>query len=286
MEPSYAKTLSALQSLQSQPLSIIRLSEPISTLTTSDNNPNARTSDISTSTLSASEPNPTPSSLAADLSHYRDLFSKLRFSYLEQVTKEKFLRAIVGDPPLIVDNAENVELEKQLAEVKVVLKMQKEDVARLIAELERRGRELVGRYEGVEVQREVLGRLPREIEGLEESIGELRERNGGLLDGIVGDGMGVEGIARLMGDREREIEEAERLVEELQDKVPRKERELGMLQEELRVLAKEKEKAVEGAREAVKSRKVGGEVGNEMEVRGRWLKGCEEGLRGLLGVEA
>ncbi|KAL8775975.1 MAG: hypothetical protein Q9213_008419, partial [Squamulea squamosa] len=104
MALSPISALAALSSLQSQPLSIIRLSESISSSTnptTTTQNPNARTSDL-----------PTPTSLAADLTHYRDLFSKLRFSYLEQVTKEKFLRAIVGDPPLIVEHSENVEFEK------------------------------------------------------------------------------------------------------------------------------------------------------------------------------
>lgn len=73
------------------------------------------------------------------------MFSKLRFSYLEQVTKEKFLRAIVGDPPLIVEQHENVELEAQLLEVKSTLKSQKVQVAELVTELERRGRELSAR---------------------------------------------------------------------------------------------------------------------------------------------
>ena len=70
------------------------------------------------------------------------MFSKLRFSYLEQVTKEKFLRAIVGDPPLIVEHQENVELEAQLAEVKADLKAQKTDVAGMVEALEAQGREL------------------------------------------------------------------------------------------------------------------------------------------------
>ena len=72
----------------------------------------------------------------------QELFSKLRFSYLEQVTKEKFLRAIVGEPPLIVDHQENIELETELAEVKAILKAQKEDVANMVKELDERGREL------------------------------------------------------------------------------------------------------------------------------------------------
>ena len=58
------------------------------------------------------------------------------------MTKEKFLRAIVGDPPLIVEHQENVELEAQLADVKALLKSQKSEVAEMVVELERRGREL------------------------------------------------------------------------------------------------------------------------------------------------
>jgi len=136
MDSKPTETLNALTALQSQNLSIIRLSEPISASQTS-----TRTSDVSNSAFE----NPSPASLEADLSHYQELFSKLRFSYLEQVTKEKFLRAIVGDPPLVVEHVENIELEAQLAEVKGVLKAQKENVAEMIRVLEGRGRDLARR---------------------------------------------------------------------------------------------------------------------------------------------
>lgn len=75
----------------------------------------------------------------------KELFSKLRFSYVEQVTKEKFLRAIVGDPPLVVGHNENVELETQLAEVKAELKASKEEVRMMIEEMEKTGRDLANR---------------------------------------------------------------------------------------------------------------------------------------------
>lgn len=136
MDSKPSETLNALTTLQSQSLSIIRLSEPISASQTS-----TRTSDVSNSAFE----NPSPASLEADLSHYKELFSKLRFSYLEQVTKEKFLRAIVGDPPLVVEHVENIELEAQLAEVKGVLKAQKENVAEVVRVLEGRGRDLARR---------------------------------------------------------------------------------------------------------------------------------------------
>lgn len=75
----------------------------------------------------------------------KELFSKLRFSYVEQVTKEKFLRAIVGDPPLVVGHNENVELEAQLAEVKAELRARKEEVRAMVEEMDKMGRDLAGR---------------------------------------------------------------------------------------------------------------------------------------------
>ena len=148
-----AKQISAIRL---EEFSIIRLSEPIFTSTA----PTApkRSSDASAD----ADENPTPASLAADLAHYRvrlpitlrwndadvddqEYFSKLRFSYLEQVTKEKFLRAIIGDPPQVVEHQENVKLEQQLVAVKADLKAQKEEVAGMVEELERKGRELAQR---------------------------------------------------------------------------------------------------------------------------------------------
>ncbi|KAL8896193.1 MAG: hypothetical protein Q9207_007824 [Kuettlingeria erythrocarpa] len=281
---------SALSHLQSQPLSIIRLSEPVfnppsSSSSSSSDNHHPRASDTSTSGSTSDTTHPTPASLAADLSHYRDLFSKLRFSYLEQVTKEKFLRAIVGDPPLIIENAENVELESQLREVKAVLKEQKEQVANLVQELERKGRDLARRYEQVGLQTVKLETLPGQINELDEAVRSLREQNKEVEDEMGGK-QGMEGILELTRQRERQREEVERELKALQGEIPRKARELETLRDELEGLGREKEKAVEGAKEAVTSRKNGGEVGDDMEMKGRWLKGCEEGLRGLLGVEA
>jgi hypothetical protein len=61
------------------------------------------------------------------------------------VTKEKFLRAIVGDPPVIVGHNENTELETQLADVKAELKARKEDARIMIEEMEAMGRDLASR---------------------------------------------------------------------------------------------------------------------------------------------
>jgi F0F1-type ATP synthase gamma subunit len=78
----------------------------------------------------------TKASLDAELEHYKDLFSKLRFSYVEQVTKENFLKAIVADPPQLVDAAENALLEQDLAQAKAALKANKERTNQKVQELQ------------------------------------------------------------------------------------------------------------------------------------------------------
>ena len=63
MADDVSNTLQALAELQKRPLSIIRLSEPLSSVT----QPSIRSSDVSTSAID----NPTPASLEADLIHYK-----------------------------------------------------------------------------------------------------------------------------------------------------------------------------------------------------------------------
>ncbi|KAG7008772.1 hypothetical protein G7Y79_00004g013560 [Physcia stellaris] len=264
----YSETLASLAALQEQPLSIIRLSEPISAPQSS-----ARTSDASSSALD----NPTSASLEADLNHYKvysfffraclrqrlrmqELFSKLRFSYLEQVTKEKFLRAIVGEPPLIVDHQENIELEAELAEVKAILKAQKEDVANMVKELDERGRELSRRYETVQLQTTHLSSLPPQIASLNSTLASLQ--------------------------REAELADLDQQLKSLQQALPSKQRELEKAENELRAVEAQKEIAVQGAREAMGRRGdgAGGEGVDELELRGRWLRGVETSLRAMLEV--
>ncbi|KAI4195913.1 MAG: hypothetical protein LQ350_006897 [Teloschistes chrysophthalmus] len=288
---SHADILHTIASLQSQPFSIIRLSESLYNTPTLnpdqlDNKPDAlHNSDISLE----QDVLATPSSLASDLSHYKDLFSKLRFSYLEQVTKEKFLRAIVGDPPLIVENAENVELESQLKEIKAVLREQKEMVGAMVKELEVRGRDLGARYQGVQSQTELMQRLPVEIAGLDQKCRALKaeieakmDEMGGLLEG--GAALGADGIGTAIREKEMQTEEVERKLRDLRQ-IPEREGVLQALKHDLTGLEKERNIAVQGAREAVKGREKGGLAGDELEIRGRWLSGCEEGLRGLLGLQ-
>lgn len=105
----------------------------------------AQTEDSSLTILSLAEPLLsahggahvlTKSSLDAELEHYKDLFSKLRFSYVEQVTKETFLKAIVAHPPELVDAADNAQLQQHLAQAKAALKAKKEETNQKVHQLQ------------------------------------------------------------------------------------------------------------------------------------------------------
>ncbi|KAL9127663.1 MAG: hypothetical protein Q9217_003510 [Psora testacea] len=271
--------IQGLRAFQEPSLSIIRLSEPISAAPTSQRN-----SDISSSAFA----DPSPASLEADLSHYRELFSKLRFSYLEQVTKEKFLRAIVGEPPQIVEPAENIELESQLASIKSVLKEQKQHVANMVAELEETGRGLSRRYETVSLQTELLKSLPAQIDGLKGTLEELRRRNHSSNEARSDDpnlNLPLPATQGLVEERKAELEEVNKQLQSLQQALPRQTIVVEREEKELEVLEQEKERAVLGARE-VMERKREGDGADELELRGRWLRSADTALRRLLGVEA
>jgi len=273
------KVLEAVRKSQkNHELSIIKLSEPISGSLKAPSS--ERTSDVSADAFE----NPTPASLEADLAHYKELFSKLRFSYLEQVTKEKFIRAIVGDPPLVVEHQENIELESTLAVSKAALKTQKTEVAELVAELEKRGRELCRKYENIQMQTTQLKELPEKIEELQASIKELRAAQApGSSPNL---GLPLEKTLKLVEEKERERAELDRQLEQLQVMVPRKTRELERLNAELQPLEMKRLGSTAAAKEAKRRKEEAlGGVGDDLEERGKWWRGVEGGLKGMLGIE-
>jgi chromosome segregation ATPase len=218
------------------------------------------------------------------LTHSQELFSKLRFSYLEQVTKEKFIRAIVGDPPLVVEHQENVELEESLAVAKAALKAQKTEVAELVAELEARGRELCRKYENIQMETTQLQELPAKIGALQTSVEELKAAQQPGSNPTLN--LPLEKTLALVEERERERAELDRQLEQLQVMVPRKTRELERLSAELQPLEVKRLGSTASAREAKRRKEEAlGGVGDDLEERGRWWRGVESGLKGMLGVE-
>ena len=296
--PDYAAALSALHAQQSSnPLSILTLSAPLTATT----NAPAPLSNTTVSAFSPPRPSdassssnpepPTPVSLAADLSHYKDLFSKLRFSYLEQVTKEKYLRSIVGDPPLLVSHAENVALENKLAVTKAELKEKKEAVGALVEEMEGLARELARRWDGVRVQTAVLEELPGRILELEGMVQVLRQqqasREGAGLAASSADprmNLSLDETTDLVAMQQERSRELDRQIAALERQMPAKVRECECVDRELERMEGKRNEAARMAMEAKKVKEEGGR--DELEEKGRWYRSAEMVLRSVVGVDA
>lgn len=87
-----------------------------------------------------------------------------------------------------------------------------------------------------------------------------------------------------MSERESELAQLNQQLKTLQQALPRKVRELEKVENELRIVEAQRDGVAMGAKEAVSRREEGG-GGDDLEGRGRWLKGVEAGLKGMLEVE-
>lgn len=271
--------LKGVQELEAnRELSIIRLSEPISSEDSQD--ARQRTSDVS----NTSTDTPTPASLEADLQHYKELFAKLRFSYVEQVTKEKFIRAIVGDPPQIVSPQENADLEKENQAAKAQLKALKLEVADMVAGLEKKARELSQRYENVQLETSKLRDLPARINELEGRVAELKDAQAPGRSPNMSLPLGK--TLELLDERQRRQQELDRELEQLQARVPRKRKEMERLQTELQPLEAKRQNSTAAAKEARRRKEAAlGGVEDDLEERGRWLRANETALKKMLEIQ-
>lgn len=270
--------LSALN--QPTTLSILTLSTPI--ITTTINTPSTRTSNVSSN--DGGDTSLSPSALRTDLAHYKDLFSKLRFSYVEQVTKERFLKAISAATLPTISPSDISTLESQLAVEKAALNAKKDEVHSLIAALESTARTLARRYEIVQLQTTQLEALPPQIEGLDELIATLRQeaadrQKKGSRDPEMN--LSLVETTALVKSREDELADLDARIEELRVVVPEKKRKVRDAERELGPLEERKRMAIDEAREAQRKR---GKGGDEIEKRGRWLRAQESVLRSMLEV--
>ena len=89
----------------------------------------------------------------------------------------------------------------------------------------------------------------------------------------------------LLEERQASLDDVNAQIEALQQALPRQTRALENEETQLQKLEQERERAVGLAREAVE-RKQKGSAGDELERKGRWLRGVESGLREMLEVGA
>ncbi|KAF1841462.1 uncharacterized protein K460DRAFT_388405 [Cucurbitaria berberidis CBS 394.84] len=277
--PTPASALEQLQ--QSQTLKLLAIAE---TLSPKDLPQSTKKRSSVASEDSEQNGDTHPAALEADLLHYKELFSKLRFSYVEQVTKEKFLRNITENPPRLVEAPENDEREKEILGLKASLKERKLEVAEILRQLEEKGTELASRYEGLQLRIQQLGALPSEIEGLEASIEHLKQEhtpashNPELA-------LPLPETLMVLNKRDAELAALNAQIASLQASIPNRSRELEKLERDLRPLETQKQGTVAAAKEARRRKEEIGGIGDELEERGRWLRASEKALREMLEVE-
>lgn len=190
----------------------------------------------------------------------------------------------MGDPPLYVTSSENTALEAQLLSVKEQLNAQKTHVADMVAELERQSRNLSQRYQTIQIQTQQLRSLPNEIEGLNAKISQLKAEQHDRGDDPRMN-MPLAPTVELVERLDVEMQALDAELAALEEENERKEQELQRLEDELKPLEAQKLNAIAGANEARRRREQGLRgVGDELEERGRWLRGVDTTLRSLLEV--
>ena len=95
--------------------------------------------------------------------------------------------------------------------------------------------------------------------------------------------MPLQPTLELLNEREEQLMDLDRQIEALRTTLPHKRDEVAALQDEVSILNTRKIKAVEEAKEA-RTRRENGGAGDELDERGRWLRGVEGGLRTMLEV--
>lgn len=214
----------------------------------------------------------------------QELFTKLRFSYVEQMTKEQFLRSITDNPPQLVEAAENDAKETEILALKAELKERKQGVAQLQKQLVEKGAELARRYEGVQLRTTQLESLPVEIEKLEQSIARLQQDHAPQSDNPEL-ALPLAETTRLLQERQAESALLDAQIAKLKAQLPGRARELEKLERELKPLETQKQATVAAAKEAQRRREEGGGIGDKLEERGRWLRASEQALKDMLEVK-
>jgi len=164
------------------------------------------------------------------------------------------------------------------------LQTQKAEVADMVVELERKGRELAQRHETVQFQKGEFQSLPDKIEGLDATIEQLRTSHPSPAKIASHLSLPLPATKELLSEREAEVAALDAQLASLQAQLPPKARELVRLESELKPLELQKMGTVAAAKEARRRKEEGSGV-DDLETKGRWYRAADTTLRNMLGVE-
>ncbi len=141
-------------------------------------------------------------------------------------------------------------------------------------------------YETIQLQTSQLESLPTDIANLESTLQLLREtQSPSSTDESLS--LPLPATLALLSTREAELAQLNHQLKSLESALPRKTRELERLENELRPLELQKQGSTAAAKEARRRKEEGLKgQGDDLEQRGRWWRGVEAGLKGMLEIES
>ncbi|KAI5846825.1 hypothetical protein BZA05DRAFT_475842 [Tricharina praecox] len=224
-----------------------------------------------------------PGTLCTELEHYKELFSQLRFSYLEQMTKEKFLRYVTEEPPKIHEAEENAAREAELKSAKESLQRCKKKVDETLREIDEVGARLAPAYERLLNTAKQARSLPAETATMRAEIATLR----GAADDRPEMNLPLDDTLQYVGAAESELAMLQSELKSLLGvAIPRRQKQVEQLEKEIVTREREKEGLERFANEAVRARQGAREAGKaDREIAGQWYKSSYEVLSALLGEE-
>lgn len=157
----------------------------------------------------------------------------------------------------------------------------------MVKELDAQGRDLSRRYETISLQTILLSSLPPQIEELSQELARLRKQNqsADINETNPALTLPLPATLDLLDERQASLDEMNAQLKALQQALPRQTRTLEIEERELQKLELERERAVRLAQEALGRKQEGGGA-DELERKGRWLRGVESGLREMLEIGA
>jgi hypothetical protein len=238
-----------------------------------------------------------PTQIDGVIIHQHEQFKNLKLAYLEQETKEKFVRAVVGDPPLVVEASDVLEVETANAAKKQQLRALKTACAEMEEETVVRACDVVAEHARMQNEAAEMMNLIMELRAMEREVASLetkrqqkqRELEGDVEEGTLTDPeltLPYEEMQRLVEaytQQARELEAATRAP--LAAKAEEKERELQSVTRRVTDLRQQRARAESAAREsaAARERELARGLG-EKEAVAQWHRNMLAVLEHTLGI--
>lgn len=140
-----------------------------------------------------------------EINFKKEEFAKLKFQYLEQETRERFLRAILSSPPLYVEQKDIDEYETQNREKKAELKSHKTSLNTTIQNIQEKNSQNVSLYHDLQVKLNDTDEILKEISEMESSLRSLFPKDPQLVDAMLHPDVGDDNLFNIGSSAQQKL---------------------------------------------------------------------------------